>query len=409
MSQPGGLTPDRFAEMVIERLKTAGFADLALDRANFSIRYRSPENRGAINLGNYYVKARGAPPAEVVKLIDGILEPLSKTLVQSRSAGFDAAASHLMPVVRDKRYFGMSNLMLVNSGIDPSPDTAMQFRPMVGEVVIALVRDTERQMLQVTQGILDGWGVTFDQALARALTNLRARSPLKFKENGNGLFVSTWNDDYDGSRVLMPELLGDLPIVGNPVVSLPSRNHLLVAGSRDRAALDRLVNATAVLLESEQRPMTAQLMKFEKGKWFPFEENLPSLPKLREAGFKLIHRDYAQQKDLLDSILAKKKQDIFVATAKAFQAKDGTGLLSLTQWTKTVVTLLPKTDRLALLSMDTREMIIVPWSVAAEVLGARLQSQGMDPERYLASDYPDDSQLAKLRAAALTVTTLPAG
>jgi hypothetical protein len=71
--------------------------------------------------------------------------------------------------------------------------------------------------------------------------------------------------------------------------------------------------------------------------------------------------------------------------------------------------LLPKTDRLALLRMDTREMIIVPWSVAAEVLGTRLQPQGMDPERYLASDYPDDSQLAKLRAAALTVTTIPAG
>jgi hypothetical protein len=409
MSQPGGLAPERFAQMVIERLKTAGFTDLALDGANFSIHYRSPENRGAINLGNYYAKARGAPPAEVAKLIDGILEPLSKRLVQTHSEGFDAAASHLMPVVRDKRYFGMSNLMMVNSGIDPSPGTAMQFRPMVGEVVIALVRDTERQMLQITQGILDGWGVTFDQALDRALANLRARSPLKFKENGNGLFVSAWNDDYDGSRVLMPELLGGLPIVGNPVVSMPSRNHLLVAGSRDRAALDRLVNATAVLLESEQRPMTAQLMKFEKGKWLPFEENLPSLPKLREAGFKLIHRDYAQQKDLLDSILAKKKKDIFVATAKAFQAKDGTGFLSLTQWTKTVVTLLPKTDRLALLSMDTREMIIVPWSVAAEVLGARLQSQGMEPERYLASDYPDDSQLAKLRAAALTVTTIPAG
>ena len=62
--------------------------------------------------------------------------------------------------------------------------------------------------------------------------------------------------------------------------------------------------------------------------------------------------------------------------------------------------MLPKTDRLALLSMD-REIIIVPWSVAAEVLGSRLQPQGMDPERYLASDYPDDPHLVKLRAAHL--------
>ena len=46
-------------------------------------------------------------------------------------------------------------------------------------------------------------------------------------------------------------------------------------------------------------------------------------------------------------------------------------------------------------------MIIVPWSVAAEVLGSRLQPQGMDPERCLASDYPDDPHLVKLRAAHL--------
>ena len=55
--------------------------------------------------------------------------------------------------------------------------------------------------------------------------------------SGPGRFRSTWQDNLDGSRMLLPGVLQRLPLPGDPVVVLPNRDTLLVVGSEDPAGL----------------------------------------------------------------------------------------------------------------------------------------------------------------------------
>jgi hypothetical protein len=397
MNEP--LSRDRFAQLVAARLRTRGATELKYEAGTFSIGYRLGSGQGFVNLANAHTRALRAAPAQVAKLIDEFLD-LQGREQETHGGTYAQEAARLLPVVRDVRYFSMSMLQLRHSGIAPGQIPQVPYRSLAGEVVVALFLDSERSMAQVSNTQLQEWGVSFDTAMQRALENLRARSQPGFSKQGDGLYLGAWNDDYDSSRLLLPELLKALPIRGEPVVGLPARNRLLVAGARDPKALDRLAQATAGLIESEQRPMTAQLLRLAGDRWVAFDDVLPSTPKLREAGFKLLMRDYEQQKALLEAILEKDGTDLFVATWKVFQVPEG--VLSLTQWTKNVASLLPKADRLALLDMDTREMLIVPWQQAAALLGDELTPQGMHPERYLVSGYPDAATLKKLRAVAVT-------
>jgi hypothetical protein len=397
MSAGHPLTRERFAQLVMARLRTRGAAQIEYQAETFSIGWREGQNRAVLNLANAHQRACAVPPPEVAKVIDHYLG-----LQQSAppaGAGYEAAAARLMPVVRDVRYFSIAMLQLRHADLGAEVPQ-VPFRTLAGEVVLALFTDAERSMAQVSQAQLRDWGVGFEEALARAMRNLQARSAPSFSKQADGLYASAWKDDYDSSRLLLPELLASLPIRGEPVAAIPTRNHLLVAGARDSGALRRLAQATVKILDSEPRPMTAQLLRYGGGQWSACDDPAASIPALREAHFKLLLRDYAQQKDLLEAILRREQKDLFVATLQAFNTREGT--VSLAQWTKNVDTLLPKADRLALLDMETREMLIVAWEQAAPLLGAALQPQGLHPERYLVSGYPDKRQLEQLRGVALT-------
>jgi hypothetical protein len=45
-----------------------------------------------------------------------------------------------------------------------------------------------------------------------------------------GFYIGGWHDDYDNSRILIPEVFSPLHLDGDPVVCLPNRNSLLKDG-----------------------------------------------------------------------------------------------------------------------------------------------------------------------------------
>jgi uncharacterized protein YtpQ (UPF0354 family) len=400
------LTQDRFAQLVIARLRSTGADDIQYDPQAFSLAFRRPGGSGAVFLATTYARARDTPPAEVGKLIDAFLalpdQPAAKAV-----GSFAEVASQLLPVVRETSYFDFTNLKLRATGLTEEQLPKIPLREIVPGLVSALVRDLPDAMAPVSEADLQRWGVTYQEARRQAFINLCARTPEgRFSQPVNGLFVSSWNDSYDDSRMMITDLLKAMPLRGHPVVAIPSRNHLLVAGSQDPAALDHLVAMTAYVLEHEARTTSALILKYENDRFQPFGERMRSTALLRAAAFKRQHADYDQQKQLLEAWLQRQKVDVFVATAKAFQTQDDPALKSLCQWTKGVPTLLPKCDHLALLDMDSKELLMLAWPVAAEVLGPLLKPQGMAPERFLADEYPTDAQIRQLRASALMVTTV---
>jgi uncharacterized protein YtpQ (UPF0354 family) len=390
------LTPQRFAALFLKQMQALpGIEGLRYVEADFAICYRQSGNSSEQRtfLRNAYTDAL-KQPGQHQAVITGYLKSLPMQAAMDEPRSFAQALPHLMPMLRDQAFLGLTHLQMQ---LMDGESSAIPSRQIAGAVHIALVEDTEHSVSSVNNKALQAWGVDFEEALAAATANLRERTTDQFAQIAPGLFQSTWSDVYDATRLLLPDMLHRLPILGHPVVAVPSRNHLLVAGSKDAAALSRLVDITVEVLDEDTRPLSATLLAHVDGAWSVADEAWQNHPKMRQVRLRMQHDDYAQQLPLLEKWLEQQGSDDFVAAHALIRPKDAQDWLSFSQWTGGVHGLLPVAEYLLLLLPETKETIFVPWPRALEIAGALMQQHTFWPLRYRVDAFPDEAQLAALR------------
>lgn len=395
------LTRERFAEVFARRLsETPGISAVSYEAASFQLRFQINGSNQLAHLQNAYAEAEKAPAN-----LDAIIDYYVKAQLESTRQTDDLETNRgdLLPMVQPHCYFSVGELMIQANYPDAKP-VKIPYGELAPGLAVAVAIDGTRAKAAATRNNLEQWGLSLEQGLMIAVDNLRDRTDAKFREEANGLFVSQWNDTYDASRLLLQDMLCRLKIRGEPVIGIPNRNRLVVAGSKDPEALFKLANTVAYCVKNEPRPMYAGLLQLDQGRWQPFDEaSLPNHALLVRARYQILLGDYTQQKLLLDKLHQAGGHDVFVATYSVNQDPDGGELFSATQLTKGVRTLLPHTDRLMLLDPQTRELIMVRWEVAAEALSKRLTPVKLTPPRFQVDEFPDAAQLEVLRSKALLV------
>jgi hypothetical protein len=249
---------------------------------------------------------------------------------------------------------------------------------------------------------LDDWGATFEEAFPVALENLRQLSGHALERAGPGVWASPWRDNYDASRVLLPELLRRAEVEGDPVVMVPNRNTLLLAGSRDAAGLARLAELAE---EAYDQPRSVSGMAFrltEDDEWVPFlpGPGVPQRQKYQLLRVKAVGGDYGEQAEALNALHEEKDKDIFVASFSARQQQGSGEVRSYCVWSEGVVSFLPKADDVLFFrprgDQEGDMVAVAPWERAESVLGDMLKPVGLYPERYLVEGFPSEEQLAAL-------------
>jgi hypothetical protein len=146
------------------------------------------------------------------------------------------------------------------------------WQPLAGNLGVSLVLDLPHRDLDLEPGHLEAWGVDFERLLQQARANLVVRSgDGRFHAAGQGCFRSTWQDDLDGSRILLPNLLRALPVKGDPVVLLPRRDLLLVAGAGDPQGLVWGLGAVLQCLDQDAAGAIATPLRFHHHRWEPMD------------------------------------------------------------------------------------------------------------------------------------------
>ncbi|MGE4073401.1 MAG: DUF1444 family protein [Lysobacterales bacterium] len=376
-----------------------GHSNAVFDASSQTIRYQQGGRNYSVNPNNFYIDY-GKSDGD----LGTFLQACSASLLSvqaPRPQSWAEAAPNLLPVVRDRRYLDMAILMAKVSATKAKVEIpGFPFRALAGELVVTLGLDTPTATSVVAATELESWGTSFDEAYKVALANLRARTQGSLNEVRPGLYLSDWRDGYDASRLLLPELLQNLTLRGDPVVSVPSRNLLVVAGSEDPAALAALAGVTADVLGEDSRPLSADVLQFGEQRWREAAASVSQQPRLLKARQLLLQRDYNQQAELLKQLNQAQGKDIFVASYKLAESAEDQPHRNITQVTEGVgLTLLPKADELAFLTR-AQEFLLVPWTVAEEVLGSALKRIAIHPVRYRYQGFPDAAQLEKLRSQA---------
>ena len=234
-----------------------------------------------------------------------------------------------------------------------------------------------------------------DEAFEAALDNLRARSSLPLQASPQGVFGGAWNDGYDSSRLLLPELLEAAVGGGRPVAMVPTRGMLMVCSDQSEAGLEVMLKASIDAMR-EEKLVTPRMLRLVDGRWQDYvpaglSRRLNSFAKHAEAN------DYRLQKELLKARAYASGQDLYIASYMVGKLGPEQRRTSACTWTRGIPSLLPKTDLLCFADpASSGNPITVPWDAAMPVVGALMRRTDDCPPRYFVEGFPNEVQLAQL-------------
>ncbi|MBN8232732.1 hypothetical protein JYK02_34960 [Corallococcus macrosporus] len=395
---PDAEDPDAFAEQALEALRAADpTGELKYDPERFLIQRYSPDGGLGMSLflGNFHREYLASPPEQRGALLArlgraGVLPEAPATYAQARP--------RLMLVVRARDTFEQFSL---ESG-EPAP---VSWRPL-GEVLAeALVQDTPDAMRYVPPEELSRWGITYEQARADALANLRRLDPVPLRSLTLGACGLFTNDSYAASRLFLDDVVRGCEVRGDPVVVVPNRDTLLITGSEDATGLLTVAEAAQEGVTAP-RPVDGTALRLTADGWRPFlpEPGSPSRIILERLAFVSRMRGYQEQTARLRQQQEQEGGKVFVAGYLPEQDDQG-HFYSRTVWSNEGESLLPRTDVIlfvdAALGPDAPPVATVPWDLVVRDAGTLLMPElGVYPERYRVQGFPSKEQLQRWNAEA---------
>ncbi|MCA9000207.1 MAG: hypothetical protein KDA80_24630 [Planctomycetaceae bacterium] len=389
----GKPTESSFAKALLAAIKQQGDPrQLVYDQEQFMLHVPGTADR--INLRNIYQEHLSLDQTDR----PGHLETLARVFCQSETElpeDFEEAKSHLRPKVYCRSTF--ANMELVNK-VRGDKRLNIPLYALGDHLLMSLVYDQEYSMRSISGDDLEKWGTTFYEAMEIAKTNLE-RTTVAWARMGDNFHSSMSGDNYDSSRVLLTDQIGEFSVLGDHVAVVPQRDALYVTGTNDPTGLGILLDFVEKAYQNDPRPLSPIPLRLREGEWEDWD-----LP-MNHEHFERYHRTktqflgtmYADQKELLEGECQPLYGDVFVASYSGIESQDGTKLRSYSVWGEGVDTLLPRTDLIAFGQL-TGEPCLVDWSKAREIIGhLMLADDELYPVRYRVREFPDEQSMETLR------------
>lgn len=385
---------DEFAQIYGKYLRDRRLVkDLQYDAEAFSFRIEGTMSH-TMNLENIYRDYCGASKDERPNVLRRYCEVMKFEEVPE---SWETVRGQLMPLVRPAGQYEAIRLgQLAEAGHTNGYDNLL-FRSYSEDAISLIAHDREDSMMMVNKDTVEKWGVGYDEAWQASLDNLRARSPEKTKRLDDGVIQCLWDDSYDSSRILLPDLLNRSGAGLDPVIMIPSRNILLLAPANNPKAQERMVDYARESMEKHGRFVSALMYRYSGDR---LARHVPSEPatarKLNDLRIGALMPDYAQQRELLEKADKKHGRDLFHANFKVFQRKSG-GLVSVATVTKNSSGTIPKADIVVFTTLRQGadpEVKFVAWDDAVAIAdGCLVRDEQYYPPRYRVEGFPAQDRL----------------
>jgi uncharacterized protein YtpQ (UPF0354 family) len=214
-------------------------------------------------LDNAYNQALQDP-----KLKDQIIEQYARSLVESTVDG-PLDPERIVPVVKDKGWLAdMARSLAANGGEAPEHVT----EELNSELVIVYAEDTPRSIRYFSEAKLEEAGVKRAELRQRATENLMRLLPGIEIHSGELFSMLTAGGDYEASLLVVDDLWksGDIKVDGAIVVAVPTRDLLLVTGSKNAAGISKLEEVAREAVNKSSYSLTTTLFVYRDGKFEPF-------------------------------------------------------------------------------------------------------------------------------------------
>ncbi len=178
---------------------------------------------------------------------------------------------NIVPIIKDRSWVEQAISMSKSRGA--AADEVQVFEELNEELVIVYAEDTPRNVRYFSAKDLAKAGVERSKLRALAITNLRRVLPKIEPHHGPVYSMLTADGNYEASLLLFEELWvrSDFKVDGDIVVAIPSRDVLLITGSRNAEGVARLREICDQITSEGTYTISDQLFVYRKGVFRRFE------------------------------------------------------------------------------------------------------------------------------------------
>jgi hypothetical protein len=183
---------------------------------------------------------------------------------------------------------------------------------------------------------------------------------------------------------------------------VPHRDTLLVTGTDDVPGLDAMAAMTEALLDEPRAITGIPVCLLDDDEWAPFvpEPDHPLHARYAALRVGTLAGEYGRQKHLLERLHERRGEDVFVASYEGRMSEDGSEVVSFCTWTRDLISLLPRADRILFVDLDEpedRRVVPASWDRVAALVGELMEAVEIYPPRIRVERFPTAEQLAALR------------
>lgn len=305
----------------------------------------------------------------------------------------DAAAAALYPELDSAFDASCRRLQALRHG-QPVPTTQI----WRGDLVRGWMWLHDNTPLPVPPAQCAVWQTSPDHLTRRALDNLQlASTKPHWREIGHGLYQADWHDGLDHLRLLVPDCLRSLRLSGEPLVAIPTRDTLLLTGSRNNGGLLHLVQS----LQQTALPqhLSNRIYILNGQDWQEFNPPSEWQTLLRQHERLLRVEQYQRQKPLLERYLQSIAAAETVADVSTTSPDDAGDIVTSAIWAEPDICWLPEVDRIQLrrAGPSGQQSITIDWATLLAYCPLTAEPD-LHPPRYRAVAFPDAESWTKLSA-----------
>ncbi len=180
-----------------------------------------------------------------------------------------AARADVLPILRPQKELWQSGLQvkLQFPGKDVAASRAVSQSFVANRIRTSFVIDSSKAIRFVTDVELAVLALNEGSLFELAIANLEVRSTRPLLQVAAGVYVSPYEDDYDATRLLLPQLFTSLKLKGAPVAFVPNRSTLIVTGSEDVPGLIEAFARVRLAQKGDSRPVDAAPLRLAGDEW----------------------------------------------------------------------------------------------------------------------------------------------
>lgn len=175
--------------------------------------------------------------------------------------------TRIVPIVKDRHWLTEIAESLRGRGIEKPIESV--FEELNAQLVVVYAEDSSKNIRYLTQESLTEAGLAQSELRALAVTNLRRIIPKIEIHKGPLVSMVTAGGDYEACLLLFDDLWssGSIKVDGEIVVAIPSRDLLLVTGSKTPGGITKLRELATKASQQASYRLTDTLFVYKNGKF----------------------------------------------------------------------------------------------------------------------------------------------